>query len=42
MQGGLDWQLTRPNGVLEIEAAAILTTDDGAVIQLTPDGSLDL
>jgi hypothetical protein len=34
MQGGLDWQLTRPSGAIEVEAVAILTTSDGASIYL--------
>jgi hypothetical protein len=34
MDGGLDWQLTRANGVVEIEEVAILQTNDGATIYL--------
>jgi hypothetical protein len=32
MGGGADWQLRRPDGVLEVNALYSLRTDDGAVI----------
>jgi hypothetical protein len=32
MAGGADWQLRRPDGVLEVNALYSLRTDDGAVI----------
>ena len=32
MAGGADWQLVRPDGVLELTAIYSLRTDDGAVI----------
>ncbi|MFI5306629.1 MAG: DUF3237 domain-containing protein [Polyangiales bacterium] len=34
MNGGLDWQVVRPSGALEIEEVAILQTSDGATIYL--------
>jgi hypothetical protein len=32
MSGGADWQLTRPDGVTEVNALYSIKTDDGAVI----------
>jgi hypothetical protein len=36
--GGADWQVTRPDGVTEIEACYALETDDGVVIRVTNRG----
>ena len=38
MAGGADWQLVRPDGVLEVHALYSLKTDDGAVIVVQNDG----
>jgi len=38
MAGGADWQLIRPDGVLEVEAIYSLRTDDGAVIEVENRG----
>jgi len=38
MAGGADWQLVRPDGVLEVHAHYSLRTDDGAVIIVENDG----
>jgi len=38
MSGGADWQLVRPDGVLEVHALYSLKTDDGAVIVVENDG----
>jgi len=32
LPGGADWQLTRPDGVLEVDALYSIKTDDGSVI----------
>lgn len=36
--GGADWQLTRPDGVMEIKAVYAIKTDDGAVIAVDNQG----
>lgn len=36
--GGADWQLTRPDGVLEVEAIYAIRTDDGQVIAVENRG----
>ncbi len=36
--GGADWQLVRPDGVMVIEAIYSITTDDGTVIQVHNTG----
>lgn len=36
--GGADWQLTRPDGVLEIEAIYAIKTDDGQIIAVDNRG----
>lgn len=36
--GGIDWQLARSDGVLEIAAHYVIRTADGALIEVTSDG----
>ena len=36
--GGSDWQLVRPNGVIEIDAHYVLQTDAGAFIEVRSTG----
>src|SRR4029077_3329297 len=36
--GGSDWQLVRPDGVIEIDAHYVLQTDDGALIEVRSTG----
>lgn len=36
--GGADWQVVRPDGVLDIEAKYTLKTDDGVLIMVTNTG----
>ena len=36
--GGIDWQITRPDGVTEIEAHYSLLTEDGALIRVINKG----
>ena len=36
--GGVDWQLARPDGVLEIDAHYLLVTDDGEPIEVRSTG----
>lgn len=36
--GGVDWQVLRADGVLEIAAHYVIETDDGALIEVTSDG----
>jgi Protein of unknown function (DUF3237) len=36
--GGLDWQVVRPDGVIELEAHYWLRTDDGDAIEVRSDG----
>jgi hypothetical protein len=38
VQGGVDWQLLRSDGVLEISAHYVVATDDGAFIEVTSKG----
>lgn len=38
MAGGADWQLVRPDGVVEVHALYSLRTDDGAVIVVDNSG----
>lgn len=38
LPGGADWQVVRPDGVLDIEAKYTLLTDDGATIMVTNKG----
>jgi hypothetical protein len=38
LDGGGDWGVVRPDGVLELSLRATLETDDGALIALTFDG----
>ena len=38
LPGGADWQLRRPDGVLEVHALYSLRTDDGAVIVVDNNG----
>jgi hypothetical protein len=36
--GGSDWQLVRPDGVIEIDAHYVLQTDSGALIEVRSTG----
>ena len=36
--GGVDWQLVRPDGVVEIDAHYLLVTDDGESIEVRSTG----
>jgi hypothetical protein len=38
VEGGVDWQLLRADGVLEISAHYVVNTDDGAFIEVTSNG----
>ena len=38
LSGGADWQVVRPDGVLDVEAKYTLQTDDGALIMVTNKG----
>jgi hypothetical protein len=38
VEGGVDWQLQRPDGVLEINAHYVVATDDGAFIEVSSNG----
>jgi Protein of unknown function (DUF3237) len=38
VEGGVDWQLLRADGVLEISAHYVIATDDGAFIEVTSNG----
>jgi hypothetical protein len=38
LPGGADWQLVRPNGVVELEARYTLETDRGALIYVRNNG----
>ncbi len=38
IEGGADWQVTRPDGVLLLDAVYAMRTDDGAVIQVRNRG----
>jgi Protein of unknown function (DUF3237) len=41
MAGGADWQVVRPDGVLEVNALYSIKTDDGAVIVVDNRGIID-
>lgn len=41
LAGGADWQLTRPDGAMTIEAIYAIRTDDGAVIAVRNCGVVD-
>ena len=36
--GGVDWQLSRADGVLEIAAHYVIRTEDGALVEVRSDG----
>jgi hypothetical protein len=38
VEGGIDWQLLRADGVLEIAAHYVIRSDDGALIEVRSDG----
>jgi hypothetical protein len=38
VEGGVDWQVNRADGVLEIAAHYVIRTDDGALIEVQSDG----
>jgi hypothetical protein len=38
VQGGVDWQWSRADGVLEIAAHYVLKLDDGALVEVRSDG----
>ncbi len=38
VEGGVDWQWLRADGVLEINAHYVIATDDGAFIEVTSNG----
>ena len=38
VEGGVDWQLQRTDGVLEIEAHYVLRLEDGALVEVTSSG----
>lgn len=38
VEGGVDWQLHRADGVLEIAAHYVVRTDDGALIEIRSEG----
>jgi hypothetical protein len=38
VEGGIDWQLRRADGVLEIAAHYVIRTGDGALIEVQSDG----
>ena len=38
LEGGVDWQQTRPNGVLEIDARYVLVTEAGESIEVRSSG----
>ncbi len=38
VEGGIDWQLQRADGVLEIAAHYVIRADDGALIEVRSDG----
>ena len=41
VEGGVDWQINRADGVLEIAAHYVIRTDDGALIEVQSDGLRD-
>lgn len=38
VEGGVDWQLQRGDGVLEIDAHYVVRTDDGALVEIRSTG----
>ena len=38
VEGGVDWQLNRADGVLEIAAHYVVRTEDGALVEIRSDG----
>ena len=38
VEGGVDWQIARADGALEIAAHYVIRTDDGALIEIQSDG----
>jgi hypothetical protein len=38
VDGGIDWQVLRSDGVIEIAAHYVIRTDDGALIEVQSDG----
>ena len=38
VEGGVDWQIARTDGALEIAAHYVIRTDDGALIEIQSDG----
>jgi Protein of unknown function (DUF3237) len=38
VEGGVDWQLNRADGVLEIAAHYVVRTDDGALVEVRSEG----
>jgi hypothetical protein len=38
VEGGVDWQINRSDGVLDIAAHYVIRADDGALIEVTSDG----
>jgi hypothetical protein len=38
VEGGVDWQVARADGVLEIAAHYVIRTEDGALIEVRSDG----
>ena len=41
LQGGADWTVKRPDGVIELDLRVTLETDDGALIHMTFEGIRD-
>jgi len=38
VEGGVDWQINRGDGALEIAAHYVIRTDDGALVEVKSDG----
>jgi hypothetical protein len=38
VEGGVDWQVNRADGVLDIAAHYVIRTDDGALVEVQSDG----
>jgi hypothetical protein len=38
VEGGVDWQVNRSDGVLDIAAHYVIRTDDGALVEVQSDG----
>lgn len=38
VEGGVDWQVARSDGALEIAAHYVIRTDDGALVEVQSDG----